>query len=246
MDGDPIDERLRAAFFIFTLVGAHSSTQRDGIVLIHNNINVKLVSLQFCQVMLEILNRATPMRVSKCIILRSHAEQPGSMGDEFNTRLCQIYAKLFGASVPHLVSVRPGATGAQELQERFAIPESCVPIDMGGLWTYDKLMEWRSTLISTDADPPASLTLLATARASPIAENSERAEELSKARNALYARRAYRRKKAKEVEIEQELRRLEAERAVLESENQRLESLYQNALSVVGYFKSSFGEQTGR
>ena len=233
VEGDPVDQRLRIAFYVFSVVSGSHAAQRDGVTIIHNNIDQKILSVQSLLLVLEIVHHAMPLRVAQSVILRSSSESRGSASDIVNTKLYQTYAKCFGNSVPQMITVNNKRTCAKLLAESLAIPLSCCPVELGGEWTYDRISEWQTTIALYDTDPPASVTLLAPSRASSASEFRERAEELSKARNALYARCSYRKRKAKETELEKEVHQLEAEQSFLRSENQILESLYQQALAVI-------------
>ena len=81
LEGDPIDERLRAVFFMSSLLGTHSAAQKDGIVILHNNVHGRWQSLESLGVLLEILHRGTAVRVAKSVILRSRGEERGSTAD---------------------------------------------------------------------------------------------------------------------------------------------------------------------
>lgn len=99
---------------------------------------------------------------------------------------------------------------------------------------YDRLLEWQRIVKVSDSDPPASMSLLAMAQSNNgTLDDYKRAKELSKARNALYARRAYQKRKAKEEELELEVQHLETNQAALWADNKRLELLYQEAMAIV-------------
>lgn len=239
LDGEPIDQKLKAAFHICVQLGAHSSAQKDGVFMIHNNVNQKWHSLESLGVLIEMIHRATPVKIAKCAILRSDSEERGSTADIVNTKLHQTYVRLLGSDVPNFLNIRDISTGAKRLEEEFEITGAHVPNDLGGQWSYEHLMEWQTSIGSTDSDPPASMAFLTNNSSSSYGDDKERAEDLSKARNALYARRAYQKRKAKEAETQQEVHRLQQVQAVLRRDNQRLNYFMNQALAAVALFKSA-------
>ena len=243
VEGDPIDQKLRVLLYVFSNLGADITTQRQGVFLMHNKMNNKIVSIPAMMVHLDTLKRALPVRIAKGIIMKSNNVERGSLNEMVKTRLFQTQAKFFGTSVPQFVVSESTASVAQDLAASLTIHPTCVPRDIGGQWDYVRLMEWQVRVGKTasSSDPPASMSLLrasssgdgsSMATASTGGTDSQRDEELSRMRNALYARRSYQRKKTKENDIEQEAQRLEEEQERLLAENERLQLFLRQALAL--------------
>eukprot|EP00977_Amphora_coffeiformis_P009320 scaffold2120_cov169-Amphora_coffeaeformis.AAC.2 len=253
VDGDPIDEKLRALFYVFSVLGGDNVSQTDGVILIQNKMSDKIVSIPSMTIQLEMITRTLPVRISKYFILRPHNVERGSLFDMGHTSLFQAGVKLFGATVTQFVFIDTLSTAASVLASSLAIPPTCVPVDFGGQWIYDRLMEWQVQvgMAAMASDPPASASVLRMSAAVGSVSTSAqdegggdaRDEEISRMRNALYARRSYRRKKAKETGIDQQVRELEAERERLVAERQRLENLFGQAMDIVRCLNSSDEEE---
>jgi hypothetical protein len=138
--------------------------------------------------------------------------------------------EIFGHHIAIPVQIENENQAADAL-EPLGIPRSCIPVNLGGLWTYDRLFDWKNHIMESDTAPVSGSSLLNIGLGED--DDPERFEELSKARNALYSRRAYRRRKAKEEDAEEEAARVKAENASLVAENQRLEALHERATAYV-------------
>lgn len=245
VQGDPIDEKMRTLFYVFTILGGDKSVQRDGVILIQNKMSEKVVSIPSMMMQLEVVQRALPVSISKFVVVKSNNVERGSLSDMAHTRLFQHGLRLFGAAATHLIVSDTIANVANVFTSELAIPPTSIPVELGGQWTVDQLMEWRvrvGVAVQASDPPPSSSVLRARASSHDATEEggeSSQDEERMRLRNALYARRAYRKKKTKETELEQQARELEAERDRLLAQQRQLEYLMEQAVAIVNVHNTS-------
>jgi hypothetical protein len=234
---DGVDCRMRVAFYLFTVI-SDSSLQRKSVVVCQSLMRGRFVSLQCFEAGWTMLKRAFPARLSQVIILQP--DKRGTLLDLYSTKLQRLLYEIFGPHMAIPVTIEHENQAADTL-EAWDISKSCIPVNMGGLWTYDNLFDWKNHIMESDTAPVSGSSLLNIGLGED--DDPERSEELSKARNALYSRRAYRRRKVKEEDAEEEAARVTAENAVLVRENQRLQALFERATASVQSLKVDDSEE---
>ena len=233
LQGQFQDSRIRVIFYLCT-VSNDFEAQTQGIKVIQTMSQPSL-PFPLMKILLEMLQRSIPIRVSKVVCVKSEAHHRGSIASFYSKKLATTLSEMFGPGVPHVVTVSDARLASAHL-EGMAITRDCIPMELGGTWSYQQLFEWQNhVIISQKSAPVSTLTLISTSDAGT--DNPEREEELSRARNALYSRRSYQKKKAKENVLEDEKKGLEEVNARLRQENVRLERLMAHANAVLEAFQ---------
>lgn len=115
---------------------------------------------------------------------------------------------------------------AAEKLRHYGVPSEGLPRSHGGSWSYDRIFEWKQAPSQKDD----------IAHVASIARASGTMKEISRegvSAGALYAKRAYRKKKQREKDLESSLHDLKAKKAKLLAENELLEALYEKAAEIL-------------
>lgn len=237
LQGENAEACIRTVFYLCT-VANRLDLQSRGVYIIHRMTKHPLFPFHVTMLLLQMIKRAFPIKISKVICITSNQE------DLLTSNLTKAYVRtirntvcsFFGQDVQQTVSVTDDKDAMKHLQA-LDIPKECVPTDLGGEWTYDKLFAWRNALPPINHNAPISTSVFIKTSDGGSDSSVLDSAELNRARNALYSRRSYQKRKAQQNEVEEERNQLEAEKARLTEENQRLEGLYATAVSMVESLK---------
>lgn len=238
LQGENSEACIRTVFYLCT-VANRLDLQSRGINIIHRMTQHPLFPFRLTMLLLQMIKRAFPIKVSKVICITSAQEEvaKGNLTKAYVRTIRNTVCSFFGQDVQQTVSVEKDRDAMTKLQA-LDIPKECVPTDLGGEWTYDKLFAWQSALPPTNHNAPISTSVFIKTSDGGSDSSVLDSAELNRARNALYSRRSYQKRKAQQNEVEEERNQLEEENLRLADENQRLEGLYATAVSMVESLKN--------
>jgi len=238
-DGTSELSQIRTAFYMGT-VANYPEAQTKGIHIIQSIARQPLMSFHLTMILLGMMHKVLPIRISKIVCVKSDVRDRRSLANFYSHKIGTAMSNMFGESVATVVNVTEERQTSAYL-EAFDIPRSSIPVEMGGEWTYEHLFEWQQHASTVTRNTPVSSSSLLSSgdMSNRSSSDSQREDELSSARNALYSRRSYHRRKAMENEIEVERDELEKEHSRLVLENERLKNLLAQAHEVLNSLKAS-------
>lgn len=238
LTGDFTSSIIRTVFYLSTVANhAEAKASNPGITILNSIDRRPFVSHQLIAVLLKMLKRAFPIKISMILCVKFETSTEGGSSGELNTKeIWDSVTKVLGSDMLKLIKVKEESQACEYI-EAYGIPKHCVPVDFGGEWTYDQILDWQQyATVATRAAPVPTSSLLHSVDGS--VPDHIRENELARARNALYSRRAYQRRKAKQTSIEEEKRAEEAINMRLKEENRRLQSLLDEANAIIRSLKT--------
>ena len=138
-------------------------------------------------------------------------------------QIAAIFSSLLNLQERMTVSISSVAQAAEKLHG-YGVPPDALPVSHGGTFKYDKMFDWKRVLSAQD-DVAQYVKI-------PWIVETAPDEEKTKEVNALYARRAYHKRKLKQEQNQEEAKRLKTENERLKKDNAFLESLVQQASQI--------------
>ena len=166
-----------------------------------------------------------PLRLNSVILLKLDTKDRGNMVNLFITKVKSSLFSLLGGIQPIIVSINVAEEAAEKLKH-CGVPSEGLPRSHGGSWSYDRMFEWKQAPSRKDD----------IAHVASVARAAGAMKEISRegvSAGALYAKRAYRKKKQREKDLESSLRDLKAKKVKLLAENELLEALYEKAAEIL-------------
>ena len=168
---------------------------------------------------------AMPVRLVRVFLLDLQTNDIGRLTTFCMNRVSSMLVSLLNTEMPFRVPLPNSLSAAQELGA-MGVPSDVLPPNHGGSWTYDQLFDWKH-IVETEDDIGRMIKI-------PWITIDSHSSSKDKTKvNALYARRAYHKRKVKTSEDEQKAKDLRIENERLKKENAFLESLLQQAADVV-------------
>jgi len=208
----------------------------------------------------KMVKDALPVRLKGAYFIKKGGNgSKGSMVNFFLNRIGGSVASLMSVDTPVTFTV-PSREAAADTLGPLGFPRDVFPESHGGTWTYDRLFEWKqrvkeqqsyTTQIPTpwlSAPQPGNATsTTVVARMNDTNNNNTtisgmimppngdagNTNDRTKEVTALHARRAYRKRKQKLNETEEQAKKLRAENERLRAEHELFNSLLQQAADVV-------------
>ena len=175
----------------------------------------------------RMMKEALPLRLRHVCFLKLAENDRGQILSAFLGRVSCTLFELLGKQTPFTVPITRVNQAAEKLAE-FGVPPCVLPHSHGGTWSYEQMLAWKKAVCEEDdIGKQVKVPWIAETRPPP----SEREV------NALYARRAYEKRKTKRAADEATVKRLRVENERLRQDNEFLESLLEKAKDVAELFK---------
>ena len=233
--GYSLECRLRVSFYLYS-VASDIPAQTIGVSVIRlltdNPPSMSVPRFQVAQKSFTMTKEAMPVRLRTVVLLDLQTNDIGKLATFCMNRVSSMLGSLLQKQMPFRVTVRAAAEAAHDLRQ-MGIPSDVLPVNHGGTWTHDRLFEWKQVVQEED-DIGRLLKVPWIADSSHHNNNDNNPQgDKTKEVNALYAKRAYHKRKIKASEDTEEAKRLKVENERLKQENALLESLLQQAADVV-------------
>lgn len=246
--------RSRISFFIVNAIASCADSQTKGVTAIETSppptAGLSTKRLREARLNYTLVRDAFPVKIKQILHLEREVGEKGSIVTAFQNCQAKALSAVFGVHLLQPLRVREYSETAQALEDHHGISRNCVPISHGGLWTFDKILEWEA--ISQKAGTAsANASLLApelkkaaVSKLHKIDDGAESEDDAAKeaihvkASNAFYARRSYQKKMLKQRQTEEESQRLRTEHAALVNETIRLQTLMYQAGQIVAMVES--------
>ena len=222
--------RLRVVFYLCTMA-TDKVAQSTGMTLI------RLISkadsaftgsrLNTGRTVFKMMKEAMPLQLRQVYLLKLTDNNGTRMLTVFLGRVRSTLFELLDADVPLTITVHRVDETAETLH-KLGVPADALPENHGGTWSHDRMFEWEQ-VIKREED-------MAKLKIPWLAEHSQPSEDRTRKVNALYARRAYEKRKLKLGEQEETAKRLRLENEMLRKDNEHLEALLERALDIIALF----------
>ena len=219
--------RVRVCFYICSAASDYSAQTVGvtGIRLIPNvEVNISAPRFQNARIAFTMLKEALPIRFKGVMLLsleQSSIDRYMNLGFD---QISSLIAGILKTQRPFTVAISDVSEAAEKLRPH-GVPGDVLPPNHGGTWSPDRRFEWKRMV--AEQDDIAKLVNI------PWVTETVPIEEKAKEVNALYARRAYHKRKQKLTETQEEEKILRAENVKLRRENQLLEALMQQAADIL-------------
>lgn len=231
----PLEARARVVFFLGSMA-TDKAAQTCGLRVIRlvpsKEVAFSNRQLADAQVIATMMQSTLPIKLRGVLIV--DLQPKNGMSGLVDLGLNQInssFRALFHGQDSCMVSVSNVAQAAEKLQV-LGVPPDALPLDHGGCWSYDKIFDWKRVLGEQD-------DVTRYVKIPWVVDTNPADEDKIKEVNALYARRAYQKRKVKQAQTQKEVRRLRTENERLRKDNAVLESLLQQAIDVATTVQNS-------
>lgn len=221
-----VESRLRVCFYIGAVASDKwaQTVGLRGIRLVPDTeVAVSRSRLQTAKALGFLLKEAMPVKFRGVLLL--DFEQSGMnriINVGFN-QIATLFSSILNLQERLTVSISSVSQAAEKLQT-YGVPPDALPVSHGGTFTFDKMFDWKRVVSSQD-DVAQYVKI-------PWIVETAPDEEKTKKVNALYARRAYHKRKLKQEQNQEEAQRLKIENERLKKDNAFLESLVQQASQI--------------
>ena len=229
--GHSLDSFLRVLFFLGTRA-TDTEAQSKGVTVIrlistgHGEPHLSRDFLQTAQMAWKMGKEALPYRVERAIFLKEDAAK-GSAVQLYLRHIVNFVMKIFQSDMAVTVPVSSPTCAAETLTKTLGIARDAIPVSHGGTWAHSRLGEWKIAQSANERGLQASLVSVL---ASTAAESDKlRLPEIQ----AVQYRKAYKKRRIRESNLEQDAKRLRIDNERLKTENAFLSALFDQVMDVV-------------
>ena len=224
----PMESRMRVVFYLCSMASDKSAQTVGlrGIRLVPTTeVAFTKPRLNNARLFLTMTRDALPVRFRGMLILDLEKDGMHRLMNLGFNQFSTLFNAFLNLQDRFKLPIADVLDAAETLKEH-GVPPDAVPVDHGGSWNYDQMFDWKRVV--AEQDDVAKYVKIPW-----IMVDANPDDDKTKQVNALYARRAYHKRKLKLDQNQEEVKRLRTENERLRNENAFLESLLQQASEVL-------------
>jgi hypothetical protein len=229
----------RMVFFLLSET-ADETAQRYGISLVRcipsgTEPRVSEAGLRHVKLGLSMVISDLPLRLRHTLFLQREADKKGFVMSHFTNSIMKLVAEKSGLVTPQMITVQATEDAAKKLKE-FGIPPECIPVSHGGLWTPDRLLEWKEGIANKSAPSVPAFWMVSQEKGTPTAPTLSSGaghkgqDHISRVSPVQHE---HKRRKRFHYQVERDVRKLQKEQTALAKEHRRLDDLLLQAKHLV-------------